>query len=55
MGVAWSSYKEKRKEKKEQKRFVHSFIVYFVKKRRKLEHASHAVGKKNSAEKKYKS
>jgi len=28
MGVIWSSYKEKRKEKKEFKRFVNTFVVF---------------------------
>ena len=46
MGVTWSSYKEKRKEKKEVKRFVNSFIGFVSRKTKKLEHASYAMKRK---------
>jgi len=36
MGVIWSFYKEERKEKKELKRFVISFIVVFYGKTKKV-------------------
>lgn len=46
MGVTWSSYKEKRREKKELKRFENSFVVFIFggkKEKKKLEHASYTI------------
>ena len=57
MAVTWNSYKEKRREKNELRRFAYSFIVLFLKTKKKkiLERALYAKEKKHWAEKMYKS
>lgn len=56
MGVTWSSYKGKRKEKKELKRFAYSCVIFiWCENEKNIKHALYAVEKKNWIEKKCKS